>query len=235
MKCPNCGNEIPDGSNFCMKCGTKLLQQEKRAVANNKVYNGCLIGVILAIFLVLVVIIGGIGDSDASKEKETTDINTCYNQAVSLAKQGKWHDCNIKLVQYKDKDNRCKMLYDYGQAQEQYANGNIHMADVYIKNIPDDYNGNFASDIKQFKDTIYPLEATYEEQEKQQEKEKAAERANHIYVGDHESKINDVFGTPDSVNRTVVGNHVNKQYVYDRGNKRIYIYTEDGTVTSFQD
>lgn len=30
MKCQNCKNEIPDGSEFCSKCGTKVKQNSKK-------------------------------------------------------------------------------------------------------------------------------------------------------------------------------------------------------------
>lgn len=35
MKCPNCGNEIPDGSNVCPKCGKYFLRIKPKAVCSN--------------------------------------------------------------------------------------------------------------------------------------------------------------------------------------------------------
>ena len=33
MKCPQCGNEIPDDSNFCPKCGQKIVKQQPSMLA----------------------------------------------------------------------------------------------------------------------------------------------------------------------------------------------------------
>ena len=66
-----------------------------------------------------------------------------------------------------------------------------------------------------------------ENQEKAaKDKEKASqqqERNSHIYIGDPEKKIIDVFGQPERVNKTVNSNLVRKQYVY-----------KNGVVTTFQ-
>ena len=37
--CTNCGNLIPDGSNFCVECGTKLL--EEKTVQDSETPNFC--------------------------------------------------------------------------------------------------------------------------------------------------------------------------------------------------
>lgn len=43
------------------------------------------------------------------------------------------------------------------------------------------------------------------------------------------------WGKPDRIHRTVLGNHVSEQWVYDRGNQNQYIYLENGIMTSYSD
>lgn len=78
-------------------------------------------------------------------------------------------------------------------------------------------------------------EAKRKAKKEAEEAEEREYRESHLYVGDPESKIQKVLGDPYQVNRTVIAGHTLKQYVYDRGYKFIFVYTEDGTVTGFQD
>ena len=158
-----------------------------------------------------------------------------YNAAVYLAKQGKWKECAVKLVKSHEGDSRAKVLYAYANAQENYGENNFDMAKHYLKDIPDDYDGDFSAEIKQMKDIVAGKAAQQEADKKKAREAKEKEEAKHIYVGDPEEKIRKVFGTPDSVNRHVSSYGTTKQYVYYRGDKMICIYTEDGVVTDFQD
>lgn len=158
-----------------------------------------------------------------------------YNSAVNLAKQGKWHDCTIKLVRSHEGDNRAKILYAYANAQESYEKNDFRMAQHYLKDIPDNYSGDFSDTIKQMKTIISDKVVQQVAKEKQAKVAEEKEKAKHIYIGDSEEKIRKVFGDPDRVNRHVNASGTTKQYVYYQGNKMICIYTENGIVTDFQD
>ncbi len=158
-----------------------------------------------------------------------------YNTALNLAKQGKWQDCASKLVQSHEEDSRAKVLYAYAQAQKKYETNDFKMAQYYLKDIPDNYSGNFSEPIKQMKTMVSDKVVQQEANEKQAKAATEKEKGNHIYIGDSEEKIRKVFGEPDKVNRHVNSATTTKQYVYYRDNKMVCIYTENGIVTDFQD
>lgn len=158
-----------------------------------------------------------------------------YNIALNLAKQGKWQDCAGKLVQAHNGDDRAKVLYAYAQAQQKYEINDFKMAQYYLKNIPDNYSGNFSEPIKQMKTMVLEKVIQQEANQKQAKVAAEKEKENHIYIGDPEEKIRKVFGEPDKVNRHVNSSTVTKQYVYYYKNKMVCVYTENGIVTDFQD
>lgn len=61
--------------------------------------------------------------------------------------------------------------------------------------------------------------------------DKAAEKAVNIEIGDPETKIVQILGTPIDVNTTTVSGSEHKQYVFS-GNR--YVYTVNGIVTAMQ-
>lgn len=201
---------------------------------------GCLIFlVVLCIFL-----FHSCGNDSSNSKNNSSSVSSSYTQklsdedynaAVALAKQGKWDDCAVKLVKSHEGDNRAKVLYNYANAQKNFGKNDFSMAKHYLKNIPDDYSGDFSAEIKQMKNIVTEKAAKQEADEKKAKEAKEQEKAKHIYIGDPEEKIRKVFGTPDSVNRHVSSYSTTKQYVYYRGDKMICIYTEDGVVTDFQD
>ena len=102
------------------------------------------------------------------------------------------------------------------------------MANNELSKIPKDYNGQFAMEIKVFRDDVQTKLNNYASADKDQQKYKDS----HIYVGDSEYKVLQIFGEPKRKNRTAVGNTVREQWVYGNGS---YVYIEDGTVTAWQD
>lgn len=43
------------------------------------------------------------------------------------------------------------------------------------------------------------------------------------------------WGKPDRIHRTVIGDHVSEQWVYDRGSQNQYLYLENGVMTTYSD
>ena len=236
--CPACKKPVGPDTNFCPYCGNKIVKPAtpagKPIQAQPPEKNqgcGCII-VLVAIILFSLVLYSCSGSGYYKNEPSEPP---AYEQAVTLAKQGKWNDVAVKLV--REKDNRSKYLYSYASAQKEYSKGNILMTISYLKDIPDDFNGDFSEEIKQFKATVYPLEAEYKAKRDAEEAEKRQYKESHLYIGDPEKKITQVKGQPYEVNRTVIGNSVHKQYVYyneDTGYMQC-IYTEDGFITGWQD
>ena len=172
-----------------------------------------------------------------------------YNDGITLLKQGKYSNALEKLVIFENESDDSKFVdgkYLYYFAEEK-TSPSLTLQEHFLPKIPDNYNGPLAEDIIQEKSRI----ATEEKQNnviaianknKMRQKQEDAEdtertkqmqyRNSHLYVGDPESKIEDVFGTPERINRNVTGNSVHKQYVYGDGH---YIYVENGVVTGFQD
>lgn len=157
-----------------------------------------------------------------------------YDDVVELLKEGKWRDAAVASVNYRDCPE-FEVLYYYANAKEKESNDTQSMTKYYLDKIPDDYNGEFADEIKNYKQEILDKEKQKKILEEKQRVEKAKEREKHLYIGDSESKIRKIFGTPDQVNRHVSDYATTKQYVYFRSDKMICIYTKDGIVTDFQD
>lgn len=59
--------------------------------------------------------------------------------------------------------------------------------------------------------------------------------AGRVAIGMTEPGVMCALGTPTAINRTATRGGTWKQWVYPRGGRTIYVYTEDGKVTSWQD
>lgn len=235
MKCPKCNSTIADSANFCPNCGKKI--GAKVTYAPNRYDKGAqtrrsakiIIFSVIAIALVVGVLNFPSHHENSYYGTQTADSD--YAKALDYAKNGDWNDASAFLVMEKSKGGKYAAIYNYSNAQKAYGDRDILFAESYLEDIPTDYDGDLADEIKRFKNEISPLV----QQEKAKKAKADAEREKHIYIGDYETKIEQVYGKPDSINRTVIGNQVSKQYVYDRGSKMIFIYTTNGVVTSFQD
>lgn len=204
-------------------------------------------------------------EQQAAKEQAEIELHEqMHTEILDDIKNSKWDVAFDKMTQNRlsYECNQCNVLRNYVSAMKLLKQGrnteqNVIDAYYYLNVIDHNYNGPFAEDIKKAqqditgpyndakarREAIAAKAAAEEKQKEEAEKAKReaelaaekAERDSHLYIGDTESKIRKVFGEPYEVNRTVVGGHESKQYVYDRGSKFLFIYTKDGIVTGYQD
>lgn len=199
--------------------------------------------------VIAIIIIGCFGIFQYIQYKESpyneVEREKNYNQAVRYANVGKWEDVGGCLVRYIEVGGKYAALYNYANAMKYYTDdrkGLHDMANYYLKDVPEDYSDEFSDDIiklkKKLKDEEDRERETREfryklEHEIDHELDEIASR--HVFVGDIESKIERVYGEPETVNKHTSQYGVSKQYVYRRGDKTMYIYTEDGIVTDIQE
>lgn len=204
-------------------------------------------------------------EQEAAKVQAEIDSHEkMHVEVLDDIKNSKWDVASDKMTKDRLSYEcyQCKALRNYTSAMKLMNNGRNSDQDTidayeYLDRIDQNYNGPFAEDIikakqditdsynaaKARQDAITANVAAEKKQKEEAEKAKReaelaaekAERDSHLYIGDSESKIRKVFGEPYEVNRTVVGGHESKQYVYDRGSKFLFIYTKDGIVTGYQD
>lgn len=101
----------------------------------------------------------------------------------------------------------------------------------YLDKIPSMYNGILADRMAvnhRYVKHMYDEAKGYIDQIKA---DKAAEKAANIEIGDSESKIVQLFGSPQNINTTTVDGGEYKQYVYS-GDR--YVYTMNGIIIGFQ-
>lgn len=202
------------------------------------------------IIVVVIVVAGIVGINLWVESVRNKGVEENYNAGISLIKEGKYQEANLKLCHFipngvsmpSDSNYRnfkyadkAKALAYYASAQRLLQENNISLAAYSLHQIPDNYNGEFAKEIKQLKDQVFEnenklIQAKIKSDE-DRKKEREKERASKIYIGDSEYKVLELWGEPQRKNRTVTGNGVHEQWVY--GNK--YIYIDNGTVTAFQD
>ena len=272
MLCPNCKKEISDESKFCNYCGEKLplFEPTKPHIQQPLEYplkaNPDSVGLpekkkipifkIIAILLLLGLsyyIYSFISYSNELHLQFEADKENAYPIAVEYAKNGEWKQCIKAIALYRENsshtaldgttNDKYTIIYDYASAQKNYAENNYSQAEFSMKDIPENYQGDLANEIKQFRATLVakglnPYPYTQDEINKQKEwHEKMRREATlELDVGDPESKIKERYGKPDEVNQTIVktlfGKEVQKQYVYS--SKNVYVYTTDGKVTAIQ-
>lgn len=187
-----------------------------------------------------------------SEESEREYAEAQYIKAVEFIKQEKYHDASVALVNYysygKPKNPKNHNLYCYVIAKKDMNEHDYSGAGYIIERIVDSsaINEFYYEDLltikktikkeKNIKDEKYKAELQAQrEKEKDKQKKEEEEHKKHLYIGDTEDKITELWGNPDSVNRHVSSYGTTKQYVYYRGNKMICIYTENGIITDFQD
>lgn len=113
--------------------------------------------------------------------------------------------------------------------KEKYPNSLARYKAAYdaIDKVPPKYYGPLKDRITEDRQNI----ASMLEEVQAEVKVEQEERNKKVYMGDPESKIRQVYGTPIKVNRTVTRGVERKQYVYSN----LYIYTENGRVIGWQD
>ena len=186
--------------------------------------------VVISIVFSLLIVFGSL----LSNNKHILPSPPYIDKAVAYIKNGKYHDAGVALVMKIDSDKTANALYNYANAKEEEVS-DISMNHHYLKNIPDSYNGELSGEIKSYKIAMQSKYDQYAEAKKIKDaaikKANDEERAAHLYIGDPEEKIIKIYGRPNKVNKTVIGNnYVSKQYCYDN----MYIYTENGFITAYQ-
>lgn len=131
MYCIKCGNELPDGANFCIKCGATVTNDKKGNDNINLRINKKLI--IALPFVVLIVIIGGIFWSRQPKtekeaEKNETDQATAFYQTNENAES----DDLVAVESCVDQKGICTSDYYYIYDE----NGNLEYY-LSVDNFPD--------------------------------------------------------------------------------------------------
>ena len=174
------------------------------------------------------------------KEKEA-HIESNYEKGLNELRSGKYSQATVDLVSFSsingksaDKYKDGDIIYNIASAMEAYyTEKDYRMALHYLKDVPDSYfSGEFGDKLTEIKENA-PQKSTQQQlEEKNQREAQAKEYSSKLHVGDPDNKIEDVMGTPESVNRTVSGSHELKQYVYKNGS--VLIYTQDGIITGFQ-
>lgn len=199
---------------------------------------GCL--VLIAIFVGICIAIGSCSHNNTVKKEKK--IAAEYEKGLNELRIGNYDEASVSLVEFST--NRGKPIYKYkdgdimyniASAMEQYyGKRDYEMALQYLKDVPDSYfSGEFGDKLTEIKENAPQKSKQQQAKEKAQKEAEAKEYNSKLHVGDPENKIEDVMGTPESVNRTVSGSHEFKQYVYK--NSSVFIYTEDGIITGFQD
>lgn len=165
-----------------------------------------------------------------------------YQNGIKYINDGKWGDATLALVNLQEENYKdSEVLYNYASAQETLAkDGPIvgtEMADYYMKSVPANYSGVLKEDILKFKqECIEKFKASEEQAEAQK---KAIEEANKITPGSRKVRIGMTqdeaiisMGKPYDINRTVSSYGTHEQWCYNGG---VYLYFEDGILSSWQD
>ena len=96
-----------------------------------------------------------------------------------------------------------------------------------INKVPPKYAGPLKDRIAEDRKYISYIAGEKEQQLKTIQEEEAKK----LHIGDSEEKIQQIYGAPKKINRTVTGGMERNQYVYSN----LYIYTENGRVIGWQD
>lgn len=163
-------------------------------------------------------------------QKEIED-SQLYQTGINLIKQGKWTEARDSLweLNYKDSDILCKYAYEKGKYDAMTKDG----IDNYFPtlDIPSDYSGEFANDIKSFKEQIEDKKTLYGIVHWTPPAPPTPSKPIPPQIGmTADQLLASSWGKPDSVNRTTTAYSVSEQWVYMFG----YVYVENGIVTAIQ-
>lgn len=172
-----------------------------------------------------------------NKEQES------LKQGVQQIESQHYYEATVTLIGIDSKKG--KDLYNLASAFENFNKGDYEMAEHYLKDVS---INTLENDYPDLKDSIVAMKTKlddtkaarekaqkekFEAEEKQRnekEQQRAQEYQNTLHIGDPDNKIVDVMGTPEAKNTTQIAGHQSVQWVY----KNVYIYTDDGIITSFQ-
>lgn len=204
MKCPNCGNEIPDDSLFCNKCGTEIIQEreiqlesEEQSVEKNQqyeenIYNNNnrkrkiikIVTLSLGILLIIVGILFCFVIPAITKESD-------YQQLKDLINNKKYSEASVKVAElgnYKDSDNLSKEI-KYCTAKDYFAKGQFTDAIKIYSEL-----GNYKDSADMKKTSENCLKQKEQEDAQQQANQKAAQQQ----TTDKENLKNELYKLIDS-------------------------------------
>lgn len=171
---------------------------------------------------------------------EEARIEKDYNDGLWYVSKGNFKDAKDKLNRFYDGKFNGNEPYKDAQVLAVYAKAGYYenetgvpyrlryeYASRELGYIPDNYSGLYASEILSFKNKVSDRLDTYAKTDKA----RIAEREANITIGDSDYKVRKVYGDPKKINKTVVGNTVREQWVYNG----LYIYLNNGVVTGWQE
>jgi len=241
VTCRNCGLGFDTKLHKeCPRCGYWIDGQHPESARKSKKLFA-LGAMVLVLFMICWI---GYASQQKQKEKVQKEIlqtRQDYDQGLQYLKNSDFQKAASSLSRFSKGNffneageyNDAKSLYFYASARYiEYMPGINYrvaydMASQQLDQIPDNYNGQFAKDIKSFKERVNDRLETY----KKTDADRVQENQNKINVGDSDVKVTQIFGEPKKKNRTVVGNKVTEQWVYSKN----YIYIENGRVTGWQE
>jgi hypothetical protein len=180
-------------------------------------------------------------DKQVEINKEEKSKND-QNEAVQLIKQEDYQSAYMKVADNKSDEGRA--LYNFAKGRDWMKDGtelNKRVALNYFADIPMDYNGVLATEIKNFK-LQYMTSDKWIEKYNELLKRKS-ELANYkvtttttrknpaIGMTTDEVK-NSTWGSPEKINKTTMSNGTSEQWVYSIDK---YIYFENGKVSAIQE
>lgn len=187
---------------------------------------------IIIVVIAIIVIAEHSNDSIEIKATNNTELSEKnYQKAINLLKQNQWDEATTALIFLHDNNYKdAKTLYNYSQAKCSYQESDYSMADFYMKDIPSTYVGPFKEDILKFKQECSQKNEIAKKEE--EEANKITPGCHKVYIGMTKSEAEISMGKPYDINRTVGSYGTHEQWCYNGG---VYLYFDNGTLTSWQD
>lgn len=271
QKCPKCGEELKSHWTICPNCSTQILKAKDTTSEPNvntlvpvkKIKTHPLV-YIAVLFLIILFVLYDASSSNTTHQAQTSvsqqltpeqqAIQERYDNAIKSLNENKPQDALDILVgknlgdghsitKYKDGE----VLFNYGLAMREFNNkppGKRGMVDYYLEKIPDNYSGDLAEEIRNYKaehmndnQRYYKEHPLSPEEEKRRDEEldkvlAETEKVLHpLVVGDPSSKVIQYYGKPKEIHKTGTQyGGVTEQWIYNG----LYIYIENGRVSGWQ-
>ncbi|MFI2856782.1 hypothetical protein ACH6EH_06545 [Paenibacillus sp. JSM ZJ436] len=159
-------------------------------------------------------------------ENKSSEIKSDLWSQVDSAYQDKEYRKAYRIL-FRQKDFReneeYQSVYNYLSALEYFDSGNINAGRDYLKEIPNDFKGNYDSEIMREKQKYFS-EVVLQNHKYPTDKPVIGLTATEV--------LTSTWGKPQKKNTTTTKNGKREQWVYGSGR---YIYLEDGIVTAIQE